>query len=260
MQIRVGGVEIGIHAEADATVLRVAGTGIRVVAAQFNALVRGPGLQHIRAVANRRLAEGVHVGIRHGWQRQERHVADLVGERGIRMLESHLQRRVIDDLEARQLGVGISLGVLHIVIALDRGEDGRAKLPVRRIGGIGPCARVAFGGHCLAVRERAAAFELDRVLRGVVIGSDGLGVVIFETARVREGHEAIEHLRDDLPSRGVGDVAGKQLGRGLNGIDGDDCVGADRGTVRLLGRARRQWHNGKDRREDCGEETPEPGC
>ena len=123
-----------------------------------------PLLEHVGTVADRVFAERVGVGVCAFGDGQERHVAHFVGEGGVGRVERDLQGVVVHHLESAQLRVVAAIGVLQRVIALDRGEDRGAELPVRGVRGERPRLGIGLRGDLLAVGEPQTVAQCDRVL------------------------------------------------------------------------------------------------
>ncbi len=184
-----------------------------------------PLLEHVGAVADRVLAERVYIGVCAFGNRQERHVAHLVRERGVGCVERDLQRVVVHHLEAAQLCVFAAIGGLQRVIALDGREDRGAELPVRGVRGERPRFGVGVRGDFLAVGELQSVAQCDRVLRSVAVRGDRFGVGVDQLAIVRERDEPFEELCHDLPAGHVVGVAGQQVGGRLDVVHRDHRSG-----------------------------------
>ena len=180
-----------------------------------------PAIELVRAVADRLLAELVDVLVGLVRQRQERHVADLVGEGRVRSGKRDLERRVVHRFQTGELGVLVAVLVLQAVVSLDRREDRGAHLAVGRVGREGPGLRIGLRGDLLAVGELQPAAQRDRVLRCIVVRRDRLRIRVDQFAGVAERHQAFEQLRDDLPSGHIVRVGGNQPCRRLDVVDRD---------------------------------------
>ena len=202
----------------------------------------------VRAVADRLLAERLEVLVRAGGQRQERHVAHLVVERGVGGGERDLERPVVDDLQAFELRVLVAVLVLQLVVALDRREDRGTHLAVGGVRGERPRLRVRLGGDLLAVGEFEAVAQLDRVLGGVVVRRDRLGVRVDQLAGAAERDETFEQLRHDLPAGEVVRVGRDEPARRFDVVD-DDLLAVGNTRIDTARRAARRAAAGQRERE-----------
>ena len=118
---------------------------------------------------------------------------------------------IVDDLQTFKLLVTLEVvGVLQCVIALDGGEEGGADHAILGVGHVAPSLGEGLGGHIGAVSELPTILELDVVLGGVIIGSNGVGHFILGLAILIERHQSGEHQIDRTTTAGFIGVARNQ--------------------------------------------------
>lgn len=207
-------------------------------------LLWSPGVHLVGTVADRLLAERLRILVEGCGQRHVRGVPEHGREGGVRRVQRDDERVVVLDIESAQLRVLVDALLLQLVIALDGAEERGGDLPVRRVGGVAPRLREGFGGHRRTVSEFPPVPEGDGVLRGVGVGLDALGDLVFGGAVLLVGDQAGEHLAQHDDGRRLVGVAGDQLALGLEGRIADDVlpavVGGSRGTA-----ASGQCHGGR---------------
>ena len=202
LDVGVGGLILGVDLEGHAVVLGDAVALVVGVLHQHDLVVVVPGLELVRAVADRLLAEGLRI-LEEGFrQRSECGVADLDGEHGVGTVQVDGEFMVVDDLQALELFVALELvSILELVVALDGGEEGGAELGVLGVGRVAPCLGEGFGGHRGAVGELPTILELDGVLGGVIVGLDGLRHFVGGIALGVEGNQTCEQQVERRRSR-----------------------------------------------------------
>ena len=153
-------------------------------------------VDHVRAVADRELPEGLHVLEGGVGQRVERRVSETQSEVGSRLVQRDREGVVVDLLEAGH----VALRAEHVVIgvrgvtgvvdeALDVLEEVARELSVLSLSAVVPRLDEVVGGDFFTVGEGQAFLDLDgevlRVLRGDLLSDvvDGLavGVVVDQT-------------------------------------------------------------------------------
>ena len=191
-----------------------------------------PGLELVRTVAHRLLAEGLRILVEGFRQRSETGIADLDGEHGVGLVEVHGEFVVVDDRQAFKLLVTLEVvGILQLVVALDGGEEGGALLRVLRIGGIAPRLGEGLGRHRSAVGELPTLLELDGVLGGIRIGFDGLCHFVGSIALGIEGNQAGEQQIDRLTAAGLIGVARDKRVLWLGIVSRDDVAAIGGGII-----------------------------
>lgn len=223
LDVGVCGLVIGVDLEGHTVVLHHFVALVGVVLDEFDLLVVAPGLELVRTVADRLLAEGLRILVEGFRQRGESAVADLDGEHGVRLVQVDGELVVVDDLEAFELLVALEvLGVLQLVEALDGGEERGALLRVLGVGDVAPGLGEGFGGHWGAVSELPAALDLDVELGAVVIGLDGLGDFVLRVALRVVGNQTGEQQVDRDAAAGLVGVARDERVLRFGIVCGDD--------------------------------------
>ena len=237
LDVGVGGLILGVDLEGHAVVLRNAIAFVVGVLHQHDLVVVVPGLELVRAVADRLLAEGLRI-LEEGFrQRSECGVADLDGEHGVGTVQVDGEFMVVDDLQALELFVALELvSILELVVALDGGEEGGAELGVLGVGRVAPCLGEGFGGHRGAVGELPTILELDGVLGGVIVGLDGLRHFVGGIALGVEGNQTCEQQVERLAAAGLVAVARDERVLRFGIVCGDDVGTLVSGGV-TVGRA-----------------------
>ena len=237
LDVGVGGLILGVDLEGHAVVLGDAVALVVGVLHQHDLVVVVPGLELVRAVADRLLAEGLRI-LEEGFrQRSECGVADLDGEHGVGTVQVDGEFMVVDDLQALELFVALELvSILELVVALDGGEEGGAELGVLGVGRVAPCLGEGFGGHRGAVGELPTILELDGVLGGVIVGLDGLRHFVGGIALGVEGNQTCEQQVERLAAAGLVAVARDERVLRFGIVCGDDVGTLISGGV-TVGRA-----------------------
>ncbi len=165
-----------------------------------------PGVELVRAGADRLVAEGLGVGEERVREGRERGVAQT--DREVRDLLGGLDREgvVVDHRETGQLvGLGLAgagarvvavTGALEVAEALDRLEEVPVVHAVRRVRGVVPRVDEVLRLDLGAVVELQALLELDREVL-VVRRVDGLGLVVLGLGGLGV---VVDELREDLRS------------------------------------------------------------
>ncbi len=225
LDVGVRGLVIGVDLEGHAVVLRHVVALVGVVLDELDLLVVAPGLELVRTVADRLLAEGLRILVEGFRQRGEGEVADLDGEHGVGLVQVDGELVVVDDLEAFELLVALEvLGVLQLVEALDGGEERGALLGVLGVGHVAPRLGEGFGGHRGAVGELPAALDLDVELGAVVVGRDGFGDFVLRVALRVEGHQTREQQVAGDAAAGLIGVARDERVLRFGIVGGDDVL------------------------------------
>ena len=211
LNIGIGRVGVRVDLERHTVVIHLAIALVVGILDQLDFLVMIPGTELVRAIGNRRLSEGLRILVEGFWQRIESRVTQLDGERGIRLAQVDGELVIVDDLQTFKLLVTLEVvGVLQCVIALDGGEEGGADHAILGVGHVAPSLGEGLGGHIGAVSELPTILELDVVLGGVIIGSNGVGHFILGLAILIERHQSGEHQIDRTTTAGFIGVARNQ--------------------------------------------------
>ena len=212
----------GVEDEVESVVHGDATTGVVGVHDELDlhvVLPRAFAIEHVGAVSDRVLTEGVDVVERRAREREERRVAEAQREVGLGLLERHGEGRVVDDLQAGQLGV------LVVAETLDRFEEVAAQLGVAQECAVVPGVDERIRRDGLVIGERQVGLDLDGVgLR--VFGLDRLGDVVDRGAVGLVVDESGEDVVEDLAATGLVGVGGDQGILGLGAVRGDDAAGA----------------------------------
>lgn len=150
LHIPVGRVDAAVEDELEAAVLRLLRAGVVLVDAQLELLVvlpRGGVLELVRAVADRVLAERLHVVVGRGRQREVRARAEALGEVGDLGAQGDRELGVADDLQTGEVGLHVAAEALDIL------EEVGRLLTVLQVGGVLPRVHEGGSGDRLAVAE-----------------------------------------------------------------------------------------------------------
>ena len=195
--VGVSGILIRVDAVFDAFVGHLAAALIILVWYDDDVLVVGPGLELVRTIANRSLAELLDVLKCHAWQREHGLVRELGREYGIRLVQLDDQRVVVRGGKTGKCGLRIDVRILQFVIALDGGESACGLLRVLHVGGETPGVGEGMGGYRLAVGELPAFLQLDCVLGGILVRGDTLGDFEMLLALCVEAHQTFEQVSNN---------------------------------------------------------------